>query len=167
MRFLSALSCAVVLTLEIINIWVGYPPSFSFSPCTWHWRKHRKPGLSFTLRVSTCTHHPRERTNPQISDLDLSENSLISLEKSRKLPTSLGDEDNTLFLSLFLGLTGNFSRQSCPGCVCAENVSQWIGSSALGISALLQCRLIYFFPFFHFFEEDTIYLCLSSAWGMK
>lgn len=77
---------------------------------------------SVSLCVSTCTRHLREQTNPQNSDL--SENSLTSLEKSCKLPTSLGDEDNTLFVSLFLGLTEDFSRQSCLGCVCAENVSQ-------------------------------------------
>lgn len=143
--------CTVVVTLQIPNIWVGYSPCFSFFHV--HHTGENMENLD-SLPLCLCPlvlDTSESKQPPPNSGLDLSENSLISLQKSCNLPTSLWDEDNTLFLSLFLGLTENFSRQSCPGCVCAEKFSQWIGSSAPGTSALLQCRLIYiFFPLLSF-----------------
>lgn len=121
-----------------------------------------------TKRPKITTTKPTNKPTPKPQEIwVLLETFCISLKKSRKRPALLWNEDNTLFLPLFLVWTENFSRQRPRVSACAENVAQWSGSSASGLWALVRCRLRCFFPPFHLFKEDTTYLCLSSSQGKK
>lgn len=62
MKFLSALSCAVVVTLEILNVWIGCPPSFSFFSMYITLEKIWKTWIQFH---SVCVHlyPPPQRAN--------------------------------------------------------------------------------------------------------